>query len=238
MIKFFRNIRQKLLVEGKTWRYLKYAIGEIVLVVIGILIALSINNWNENQKQQHFANKLLLDIKTSLINNYVQLNFVIEYNEEGIASAEIILNHLNNNLAYHDSLDLHFSKAIQYSTPIIRNAGYESLKNHGLNIVQNDTLLKALDTAYNQGWLETLVFRQENYFFSTASPILTELFETVAMRTKTKPFEYEKLGDSRNYYSILNTMNEYRKDQNIWYSDHLQKLIEMEKMIDDILIKQ
>ncbi|MDY2588185.1 DUF6090 family protein [Winogradskyella aquimaris] len=51
MIKFFRNIRHRLLSEGKTGKYLKYAIGEIVLVVIGILIALQINNWNENRKQ-------------------------------------------------------------------------------------------------------------------------------------------------------------------------------------------
>jgi hypothetical protein len=50
MIKFFRKIRQNLLMENKTGKYLKYAIGEIILVVIGILIALQINNWNENQK--------------------------------------------------------------------------------------------------------------------------------------------------------------------------------------------
>jgi hypothetical protein len=50
MIKFFRKIRQKLLAEGKTMNYLKYAIGEIVLVVIGILIALQINNWNTDRK--------------------------------------------------------------------------------------------------------------------------------------------------------------------------------------------
>ena len=49
MKKFFRKIRQNLLSEGKTGKYLKYAIGEIVLVVIGILIALSINNWNEKR---------------------------------------------------------------------------------------------------------------------------------------------------------------------------------------------
>lgn len=48
MIKFFRTIRQNLIMENKTGKYLKYAIGEIVLVVIGILIALSINTWNEN----------------------------------------------------------------------------------------------------------------------------------------------------------------------------------------------
>ncbi len=52
MIKLFRNIRHKLLNEGKTSKYLKYAIGEIVLVVIGILIALSINNNNEAKKER------------------------------------------------------------------------------------------------------------------------------------------------------------------------------------------
>lgn len=50
MIKFFRKIRQNLVSEGKAVNYLKYAIGEIILVVIGILIALQINNWNEERK--------------------------------------------------------------------------------------------------------------------------------------------------------------------------------------------
>ncbi|TXE17161.1 hypothetical protein ES731_12545 [Psychroflexus gondwanensis] len=50
MIKFFRKIRQKNLIENKFSKYLLYAIGEIILVVFGILIALSINNWNENRK--------------------------------------------------------------------------------------------------------------------------------------------------------------------------------------------
>ena len=50
MIKFFRKIRQNLLSEGKTGKYLKYAIGEIILVVIGILIALQLNNLNDSHK--------------------------------------------------------------------------------------------------------------------------------------------------------------------------------------------
>lgn len=68
MIKFFRNIRKKLIDQGKTTSYLKYAIGEIVLVVIGILIALQINKWNEDykkSKEQYFIlNKLKLDIES------------------------------------------------------------------------------------------------------------------------------------------------------------------------------
>lgn len=50
MFKFFRHIQQQLVSEGKTAKYFKYTIGEIALVVIGILIALQINNWNEDRK--------------------------------------------------------------------------------------------------------------------------------------------------------------------------------------------
>jgi hypothetical protein len=66
MIKFFRHIRQNLLNEGKTTRYFKYAIGEIILVVIGILIALSINNWNENNNLSKKEVALLVNLKNDL----------------------------------------------------------------------------------------------------------------------------------------------------------------------------
>ena len=66
MIKFFRKIRQNLLMENKTGQYFKYAIGEIVLVVIGILIALQINNWNDNRKiddvRRNYYSQILLDL--------------------------------------------------------------------------------------------------------------------------------------------------------------------------------
>ena len=68
MIKFFRKIRQNLLSEGKTGKYFKYAIGEIVLVVIGILIALQINNWNENTKKETLKD----EYKIALINDYTK----------------------------------------------------------------------------------------------------------------------------------------------------------------------
>ena len=62
MIKFFRKIRQNILSEGKTGKYFKYAIGEIVLVVIGIVIALQLNNWNESRKNEDEF-KAVLQIK-------------------------------------------------------------------------------------------------------------------------------------------------------------------------------
>jgi hypothetical protein len=66
MIKLFRKIRQNLLSAGKTGKYLKYAFGEILLVVIGILIALQINNWNENRLKKNDASNYLLQIRAEL----------------------------------------------------------------------------------------------------------------------------------------------------------------------------
>ncbi|MCB0645472.1 MAG: hypothetical protein KDC49_02345 [Saprospiraceae bacterium] len=70
MIKFFRKIRQKLVAENRLSKYLLYAIGEIVLVVIGILIALQINNWNEENKvdstRQSYYHQLLKDLRKDI----------------------------------------------------------------------------------------------------------------------------------------------------------------------------
>lgn len=66
MIKFFRKIRQSLLMENKTGKYFKYAIGEIVLVVIGILIALQINNWNQNRIENKAIKAYLISFKEDL----------------------------------------------------------------------------------------------------------------------------------------------------------------------------
>ena len=74
MIKFFRKIRYNLMETGKTSKYLKYAIGEIILVVIGILIALQINNWNETRKSQQSVNISIAALLTDLKQDTLQLS--------------------------------------------------------------------------------------------------------------------------------------------------------------------
>ena len=72
-MKIFRNIRQQLAAENNVAKYLRYAIGEILLVVIGILIALQVNNWNENRKQENNKQHLMLAIRKELLDNKVTL---------------------------------------------------------------------------------------------------------------------------------------------------------------------
>ena len=82
MINFFRKTRKKLADDNKPLKYMRYAIGEIVLVIIGILIALQINNWNQIEKSKSESNRLLIVLKLDLekdIHNYKSLRK--EYNE-------------------------------------------------------------------------------------------------------------------------------------------------------------
>lgn len=97
MIKFFRHIRKRLIKESRFSKYLLYAIGEIILVVIGILIALQINNWNENRKsakQENLYLKRLLSENKEDINTF---NSNIADLKKGIETIENLSNALNTN---------------------------------------------------------------------------------------------------------------------------------------------
>ena len=93
MIKFFRKIRQNLLMENKTGKYFKYAIGEIVLVMIGILLALQVSNWNQDRKDRISERKLLDNIHKDFVQNKIQFDTVkaINYRNLGTLNGRIAL---------------------------------------------------------------------------------------------------------------------------------------------------
>ena len=96
MIKFFRKIRYNLMEQNKTGRYFKYAIGEIILVVIGILIALSLNNWNEKRKQGANFNKLIDALENEIIENIDEATFEINNARKiKIKSSKVLLNKIS-----------------------------------------------------------------------------------------------------------------------------------------------
>lgn len=88
MIKFFRKIRYDLLLKNKTGKYLQYAIGEIFLVVVGILIALSINNWSDSKKTQAKVNAFVSSLKSDLVNDLATISEVIEVQEQRLKALE------------------------------------------------------------------------------------------------------------------------------------------------------
>ena len=132
MIKFFRRIRQQLLTENKFSKYLIYAIGEIILVMIGILLALQVNNWNENRKldnrRQEYYGQLLDDLNSDIIfaQNTIEDfgNYIIDY--------EAYLDSYKNNVLQPIQVYEQLSKLPLVSQPFTFNTStIETLQNSG-----------------------------------------------------------------------------------------------------------
>lgn len=96
MIQFFRKIRKNLIAEQRVSKYLIYAISEIILVVIGILIALQINNWNQNRLELLEEHKILKNLKVDFDNNKRLLDSVFKETRSGIAYGLTMLNYTGN----------------------------------------------------------------------------------------------------------------------------------------------
>ena len=127
--------------EHKTSRYIKYAIGEIILVVIGILIALQINNWNEDKKTAKFELKMLGEIYKSLsYDNYV-LKSILEGRIMVVDSSINAILTMYENDSVEMSLFTEHAKNLEMGYIFSYSAGpYETLKIAGLDKVRNDTL--------------------------------------------------------------------------------------------------
>ncbi|RED44225.1 DUF6090 family protein [Seonamhaeicola aphaedonensis] len=148
MIKFFRKIRQKLLSENKFRKYLIYAFGEIILVVIGILIALQINNWNEIQKNKAFEKEILQQIQSNLIKDKKTLNRIAFNFEKAVMSSNKLLEG-NWNSSQNDSLKFWLADIIQFDRFQPLTNAYEVAKSKGLDLVSNKELRFLLGTYYD-----------------------------------------------------------------------------------------
>ena len=108
MIKFFRNIRKSLLMENKTSKYIKYAIGEIFLVLIGILLALQINSWNNKRLLKKEELNILKDLKFEFVTNISKLDTVISEHEKSYKAAVKLNELFGNRKAFEKMTDTAF----------------------------------------------------------------------------------------------------------------------------------
>ncbi len=146
-MKIFRNIRQKLAAENKVMAYLRYAIGEIFLVVIGILIALQVNNWNENQKQKTRETIYLQNLSIDLKKQIQLQDIYIDFEDIIIQDCKDIVAHYEQNNGFK-KMDSIFPKINDLSTRMtFTNANttlLEMINSGEINIIDNESLKKEL----------------------------------------------------------------------------------------------
>lgn len=150
MLKFFRTIRKKLIEQDNVRKYILYAIGEILLVVIGILIALQINNWNEAQKDNRLEQTFLIKLKSNLNDDIILYKDRIERNTILYNHLDTSLTILKNHKNYStEDLQVHLRHILFFHRFNTNKTTFDNLLSSGrLNIIGNDSLTQELFLYY------------------------------------------------------------------------------------------
>ncbi|NVJ87450.1 MAG: hypothetical protein HWE15_14165 [Algoriphagus sp.] len=231
MIKFFRKIRQNLLAEGKTGKYLKYAFGEILLVMIGILLALQVNNWNENRKLNTQKKEFLEELHKSVQGDLSYLQISMAINSRIKQSAKLILEYMERDLPYHDSLQYHFGNTISFWPFRIKIGAYQNYRSSNLNLILSQKLKEDITLyfeARNNGITENFNI-YSNMVQEASLNILNTRFESfwdtnyeewkidndyssydIDLVTRMTPINFESLKKDQEYLYFLKTLiNKY-----------------------------
>ena len=182
MIKFFRKIRYDLMGENKTGKYLKYAIGEIILVVIGILVALQINNWNEGRKDNIKEQAILIQLEEEYNANLKQLEAKMQMRSSVVTSGISLLKYMNTpKLIARDSVILHLGL-------INNDATFDPIQNDlissgNIRLIHNQKLKSLLSN-----WSSDLIAVQEQ-----------EKMTSMLVHEIMRPL-YNDIGISRDVY--------------------------------------
>jgi len=193
-IQIFRKKRKVLLFAKEIKNYLLYSIGEIILVVLGILIALYINDWNENKKIKNKSNKSLERIKTDLkTEDYVLKDFKKRYNYSKNYLKKILYQGDTNNI---DSIRFHFGPFVHYKM----NTEYLNLKSSGqLNLISNRGLRNSIVNFYE-------------VYYSIYSELEKE--HKLFINSRVLDYFYEEFpSDTTNFIKpklVLNKLSDYK----------------------------
>ena len=245
MMKLFRKIRRKLLNKNSTSpqegmfsqaalpviRYILYALGEIVLIVFGILLALYLNNLNTVKNSKLTEIRILKEIRSNLQSSIISFNRTIETEQDYLESNLMILDYLDNRRPYNDVLDKAFANYFWTisTNPIM--GGYDYLKSKGVDLVTNDSLRKNISFVFEN---EFSIVKNENDVWANnmqqniSYPYHVGLFRTYSYSINestsiegAKPFDYEALLDDNKFKSINSEIITNRK----WNINSLQKII-------------
>ncbi|MBC2846743.1 DUF6090 family protein [Winogradskyella flava] len=229
MIKFFRKIRQDLLSKGKTGKYLKYAIGEIVLVVIGILIALGINNWNENRKQNNIIRNFYYQLEGDLDDETHNLKTVIIRIDESINSYE-------EYLELTKASNLKLIEMINALTEVKLAFWYPSFNSNTIGTLETTGDIKLMPSLIRQKLISLIrkqegIVSQANGNYSVYLSDLQKAGNLGFYRNNYHLKENSHLNYTENYPEIILTLENALYLKN--YTEKRQ-LIELKKMLNDV----
>jgi hypothetical protein len=237
MIKFFRHIRQRLLAENKTGRYLKYAIGEIILVVIGILIALQVNSAYEIKKRNTLEHTLLTEMYNNLrIDSLDNVGNIIR-NELALNASRAVLKQLEERIPWHDSMAFHYAQLSNGSVSVPVRSAYENFKSIGFDLISNDSIRNQMNLLYEQQYSFAARIEQEYAMPQRYMILLPHLLKKVHIVENWKwgePNDLESLMDDHEFMEVIR-MNVHEQE---FYIEIYDGLLELNQSLLKLLQKE
>lgn len=241
MIKFFRNLRKKLIEQNKVRKYLAYAIGEIILVVIGILIALQVNNENDQRKANKLEIKILKEIQINLQNDILEIRSDIELMEDLTKGVTNIKDFIKLNDKPTDSFNRNCAllRLTPHFNPI--TSGFKLLQSQGIGLVGNDSLRNAISFQYDMLYPYYKTYEEERSRFHSmhSEPILLNYFSMYfneqnsmyqhGLFFETNTEDYLKLKEDKSFLKLITAIsfeNEIIKSRAKTVENNIIELIE------------
>ncbi len=206
MIKIFRTIRQRMLKENRISRYFLYAIGEIVLVVIGILIALQINTWNEGRKRHAQERKILKELLTNLRMDSLDHAGNRDWSRDVAASARYVVDGLEARDPWQDTMSLHYGRLLIHGVATLNTSAYDNLKSVGFDLISNDSLRIALTSLYSLDITRLLKLEKEMLSDDQVQTIVPAVMKRVRINKPwwdSTPRNYGTLVDDLEFQTVI-----------------------------------
>lgn len=202
-MRLFRNVRRRLATDNRALAYSRYALGEILLVVIGILIALQVNNWNEHRKQRLTELHYLANIKSDLEMNIAEIDRYIEMRNSRVASAKAVLEYFNGKPLVdldqfnRDTVNVYtWQKFFQ-----IDNTFQELTSSGNLAIVSSDSIksnLLDLDNLYKK-----LKYEEQHFRYDSEVMLYEPSYGLVDIYSIIKNYAYQKTNGEEGEHVTL-----------------------------------
>lgn len=181
-----------------------YALGEICLIVIGVLLALGINNWNEGRLDRRAELALLRQIRAELRADSADVHGNVELLRRSRASALRLRDHLEQDLPYHDSLSVAFGVLRVSVVHRLNTAAYQTLRAKGLDLVSNDSLRLAITQLYDGDYgFAAKLDGVSGAFIDRTHPILSRRFRQDELFGPAAPRDYAALAHDQEFMGLL-----------------------------------
>ena len=164
-MRFFRNKRLDLDGDHRFMKYLRYAIGEVLLIVVGILLALYLSNLKEASNIRHDQVRILQELKSNLNNTITAFRRSIQKEQDYLVFNQLIIDHLDQGKPYDTLLDKAFGTYYWTISSNPVTGAYDHLKAKGLNLIENDSLRASISYLFES---EFRVLKEENQFWSNS----------------------------------------------------------------------